>query len=389
MRILSVHNRYLLRGGEDGSRHAEEQLLREHGHDVISYEESNERIAELGRLRTAARTVWSRESYRMVDDIIDRHRPDVMHVQNYFPLVSPSVYYAAAKQGVPVVQSLRNYRLICLGGQLLRRGQVCEDCFGKRVPWPGIVHKCYRNSVTASAVTGAMLFTHARMGTWERKVTRYIALTEFARAKLIEGGLPPERISVKANFLPRDPGEGEGKRAGALFVGRLSPEKGVHVLLDAWDRMSDAPSLTVVGSGPLEHELRQRMSGRTCVQFLGDQPTDVVLNNMKRARYLVFPSVWYEGMPRTIIEAMACGTPVLASRLGSMQEMVGDEKNGLLFEAGQSAALAAAVTRAEQDEALCIRLGANARKAFLTHYTAEHNYERVMEIYKSALNNER
>ena len=202
MKILVVHNHYRLRGGEDTVFDAECRMLEEGGHTVVRYERTNLDVPRgvLGRVRTALGTVWSRRSYREVRELIRRERPDVMHCHNTFPLISPSVYYAAAAEGVPVVQTLHNYRLACLNGYLFREGHVCERCLG-RAPWRGVCLRCYRGSLAASATVAAMLLVHRALGTWRRKVTRYIALTEFSKAKFIEAGLPADKITVKPNVL--------------------------------------------------------------------------------------------------------------------------------------------------------------------------------------------
>lgn len=385
MRILAIHNRYLYRGGEDVSHESEMRLLRDRGHEVVAYEETNERMATLSAVRAAARTVWSRESHAQVEALILEHRPDIMHVQNFFPLISPSVYYAARRHGVPVVQTLRNYRLICLQGQLLRDGRPCEDCLSARAHWPGVVHRCYRKSVGASMATAAMLNLHQWRGTWRNAVTRYIALSEFARNKFVEGGLPEKRIVVKPNFVDPDPGVGREERPHALYVGRLSHEKGVDVLVDAWQMLRDPPPLYVLGAGPLEKKLRERTSAGDRVRVLGNRTTDEMMAYMKKARFLVFPSICYETFGRVAVEAFACGTPVIASRLGSLQHLVEDQRVGLLFEPGDAAALRDRVQWAVAHPEEMRRMGEAGRAEYETRYTADQNYGQLMRIYEDAL----
>ncbi len=253
-RILLAHNRYLIAGGERQVFEAEARLLREHGHVVETYVEDNERVAALGKAATAARTVWSAETHRTISERLAAGDIDLVHVHNFFPLISPSIYYAARAAGVPVVQTLHNYRLLCVNGLLFRDGAVCEDCVG-RLPLPGIQHACYRSSVSGSAMVAAMLSTHRAIGTWDNVVGTYIALSDFSRQKFIEGGLPGSRITVKPNFLDGDPAQGEGQGGYALYVGRLSPEKGIGTVLEAWRRSGSTLPLKVVGDGPLSKEV--------------------------------------------------------------------------------------------------------------------------------------
>jgi hypothetical protein len=175
MRILSVHNHYQIRGGEDESCQSEERLLRDMGHQVDLYKEDNERVATIGKMRLAFRTVWSVETYQALSSQLTERTYDVVHVQNFFPLISPSVYYAAKTKGIPVVQTLRNYRLLCPNAQFFREGRVCEDCLGQFVPLPGVIHACYRESRAATAAVAAMLTVHRAMGTWHNLVDIYIA----------------------------------------------------------------------------------------------------------------------------------------------------------------------------------------------------------------------
>src|SRR5688500_1721968 len=308
MRLLSVHNRYQVRGGEDESREAEERLMRETGHHVDVYEEDNRRVAELGKARTALRTIWSRETYREVRRILstgaaEGRRFDVVHVQNFFPLISPSVYYAARAEGVPVVQTLRNYRLLCPGAYLFRDGKVCEDCLGKCVPLPGIVNGCYRRSSLATGAVAAMLTVHKAMRTWTEMVDVYVALTEFAKRKFVEGGLPADKIVVKPNFVLPDPGPGAGRGGYAVFVGRLSPEKGVTTMLKAWEQLGAQIPLKIIGDGPLYKPTLAAAAKMPNVQCLGRLAAADACEVVGGASVLVLPSLWYETFGRVAVEA--------------------------------------------------------------------------------------
>src|SRR5450830_1369347 len=231
MRILFIHNAYQHRGGEDSVVKAEIDLLRSHGHVVEIYGRHNDEIAAIPRLSLAGQTLWSGITVDDVARLINSFNPDVIHVHNTFPLISPSLYWAANRARLPIIQTLHNFRLLCPQAMFLRESKVCEDCLGK-VPWRGVVRGCYRGSPAQSLVLASMVTLHRVIGTWRNKVTRYIALNEFCRQKFIEGGLPAERIVVKPNFVD-SPASVEASREGFLFVGRLSVEKGLSTLAKA------------------------------------------------------------------------------------------------------------------------------------------------------------
>lgn len=377
-RVLFVHNAYQHRGGEDSVVAEEIGLLESHGHQVATYFRRNDDIAELSALAAARQTLWSSRTVEEIGELIGRFRPDVMHVHNTFPLVSPSLYWAADRAAVPVVQTLHNFRLMCLNALFMREGAVCEDCLG-RVPWRGVARACYRGSRATSSALAAMLALHRGMGTYRHKVARYIALNEFCRRKFIEGGLPPERIAVKPNFVNFAPPE-PAPRAGLLFVGRLSPEKGVATLAGAARLLSDA-RIRVAGDGP-QAALLDDVAG---VTRLGSVPAESVREEMGRAVALVVPSTWYENFPRTIVEAFACGLPVIASRIGALADIVRDGETGLLFEPGNPRDLADKAAWALDNPDRMATMGRNARVQYEAEFSAEVNYRRLMEIYEAAL----
>jgi len=390
MKILVAHNAYQQRGGEDTVVAAEPELLRARGHEVVSYRRSNDELAGRNGIRIlalAAETVWSSLSYETVKNILKIERPDVAHFHNTFPLISPSTYYACAEAGVPVVQTLHNYRLLCPGATFLRDGKVCEECLGRAVPWPAVVHGCYRNSRPATLATAAMLSVHRAMGTWQKKVNLYIALTEFARKRFIEGGLPADRVVVKCNFIPNRPAPATTSRDYALFVGRLSEEKGPQLLPVAWQALRSRVPLRVVGDGPLmktlcEEVKRYGLSSR--IELKGRRPANEVAAAMTGARFLVMPSIWYEGFPMTVVEAYADGLPVIASRIGSLAEIVQDGVTGLHFNPGDAMDLAAKVEWAWTHPKEMEEMGRAARGEYEAKYTAERNYEALMRIYEIA-----
>jgi len=390
VKILVVHNAYQQRGGECSVVGAEARLLRANGHAVVRYERHNDELrgrGALGEIGAAVGTVWSSRSFREVRELIGKERPDVAHFHNTFPLISPSAYYACAQSGVPVVQTLHNYRLWCPAAKFLRDGKVCEACLGRNVAWPGVVHGCYRGSRPATAAASAMLAVHRGMGSWQTKVDVYIALSEFARRKFIEGGLPADRIVVKPNFVADDLTPRTQPGGYVLFVGRLSEEKGPQLLLSAWRGMHARIPLRIAGDGPLLEKLSREIANSSLahIELPGHRTPDEVRVLMHGARFLVFPSIWYEGFPMTIAEAFARGLPVVASRLGSMAEIVQQGLTGLHFEPGAASDLAAKVEWAWNHPEELARMGRAARAEYEAKYQPSTNYEMLMDIYRIAI----
>ena len=378
MRVLIAHNTYQQRGGEDSVVEAEVALLRAHGHEVAVYCRSNGDIAAMPKASAALQTLWSQQTSRELTALIQSFQPDIIHVHNTFPLMSPSLYWAANRARVPVVQTLHNFRLLCPQAMFLRNGKVCEDCLGK-LPWRGAVRGCYRGTKAQSTVLAGMVTLHRALGTWQNKVTRYIALNEFCRNKFIEGGLPADRIVVKPNFVDFD-APAAGARAGFLFVGRLSAEKGVDVLVNAARAVSGAEA-RVAGTGP-EAAL---LAGVPGVQALGALGGDAVRAEMSQAMALVLPSIWYENFPRTLVEAFGCGLPVIASRIGALAELVQDGVTGLLFDPGNAQDLADKMRWAQAHPEQMAVMGRNARALYEAEFTAERNYVQLLNIYNDAI----
>jgi glycosyltransferase involved in cell wall biosynthesis len=384
-RILLIHNLYQQAGGEDRVVEAEAEMLLKQGHDVFLYTDDNDRIPQAGRLSTAVQTIWSRSSYSRILALLRENAIELCHFHNTFPLISPAAYYAARRLRIPVVQTLHNYRILCANALLMRNGRICEDCVGRRILWPGAARKCYRESYQASAVAALAISTHRLLGTWTRSVDRYIALTEFARRKFIEGGLPAEKVAIKANFVDPDPGPGNGEGGYVLFVGRLSPEKGIRTLLEAWDRNTECVPLRIAGSGPLAGEVEAAAARNSNVRWLGEISRPEVLEQMRGARLLICPSTWYESFGLIIVEAFATGLPVIASNLGALAELIKVGHTGLLFKPGDPEDLMAKLRWVLKRPDRIRAMRTHARKQYETLYTASRNYETLMSIYDSVL----
>lgn len=386
MRVLVLHNRYQLAGGEDAVVRAEVALLSSRGHAVRRLEVSNDGIGGVAsRVRAAGRAVWSFASEREVARAIAEAQPDVAHVHNFFPLLSPSVYRACRRAGVAVVQTLHNYRLLCPGALLFRDGAPCQDCLGRAVPWPAVLHGCYRGSRAATAPVAAMLAVHRALGTWTEQVDVYLAPTRFVRDRFVEGGFPADRIEVKPHFVGGDPVAGEGRGGYALAVGRISEEKGFRLLLSAWERLGRAVPLKIVGEGPLLDALRGASAALPGVEWLGALPQAEVRRLMQGASLLVAPSLCYETFAMVVIEAFAAGLPVVAAGHGALAELVEDGRTGAHFPPGSAAGLAGAVTRllSRADELPVLRR--NARAEFEARYDEAANHAALLRTYARAV----
>jgi glycosyltransferase involved in cell wall biosynthesis len=385
MRILVAHNRYRHGGGEDAVVRDEIDLLRRHGHSVELLEQDNDAIHGLrGKFIASASIFYSPHSQERMQDAIHDFRPDIVHVHNWFPMLSPSIILGADASGIPTVQTLHNFRMLCANALLYRDGVVCMDCVGKRLPVDGIVHGCYRGSRVGSAVVTAAYAFHRLAHTWDA-VDLFIAVSAFQREILLRGGLPAEKVVVKPNFVGSDSCDVEKDlESAALFVGRLTPEKGIGTLLSAWNTCRMPFRLKIVGDGPMAEEVRSCAARNPRVEYHGPQPPEAVYREMAKARFLVFPSEWYETFGRTIIEAFSQGTPVLAADLGGVRELVEEGVTGYRFAPANVDALAAGVLRFPAGEDYA-RMRLNCRNLFLSKFTAEINYKLMLDIYARAI----
>jgi glycosyltransferase involved in cell wall biosynthesis len=384
MRVLVVHNHYQQPGGEDRVFADECSMLTAHGHEVRSFTAHNDTIRSDRPIATAARATWNGGMYRRVRALLRDRRADVMHCHNTFPLISPAVYYAARAHGVPVVQTLHNYRLLCPAAVFFRDGHQCERCLGHAVAWHGLAHGCYRGSRAATAAAVAAISTHRVLGTWTREVAVYVALSEFAKAKFVQGGVPENMIVVKPNFVHPDPGVGTGDGGFALFVGRLVPEKGVRTLLAAWERLGEGFPLRIVGDGPIASEVEHAARRSRSIEWLGHRSPEDVAELMRRSTMLICPSEWCETFGRVVIEAFATGTPVIATRIGAIAELIDDGRTGRLLPSGDADALAEQVEMLLADAPQRTYMRQQARSEFEARYTMARNHEMLAAVYRRA-----
>jgi len=381
MKILQVHNQYQYAGGEDAVVQMEADLLRNHNVEVHQWIENNDNISGLtSKISTALTTHYSHSSKQEMIGKLKAVEPNVVHVHNFFPKLSPSIFEACYEMGVPVVLTLHNYRLVCPGALLMRDNIVCEDCLPNK-PFNAVKHGCYKNSILGTMAVAYMLHTHIKKHTWEQKVDRFICLTEFAKKKFSDCRFPAEKISVKPNFVDIPFVADQSRMKQALFVGRLSQEKGIHVLLEAWKNI-EMP-LLVAGDGPLQSEIA--LSNIHTIKMLGLTSKDDVYALMRQSTFLVMPSIWYEGFPMVLVEAFAHGLPVICSNIGGMAEVVQDGVTGLHFEAGNSEDLAKKISWAEKHEDEMRQMGEKARRMYELNYSPDNNFIVLHEIYLKAI----
>ena len=389
MKIALVHNAYQWLGGEDIIVNQERDLLRSAGHRVLEYRRSNQEIANgtlVQQIKLAQRTVWSSDTYRDFRALLRREKPDVVHVHNTFVMISPAIYWACAEEDVPVVQTLHNFRLLCPQGTFLRDGKICEECTEHSL-LRSVAYGCYRGSRLATGAAAALLITHRWAGTWTQKIDCYIALSRFARNKFVQAGLPAEKLFVKPNFVYPDPSPRTSPGDYGLFVGRITLEKGLPTLLNAWQQVETDVPLMLVGDGALRESLEAQVgeTSRSRIIFRGYLSREETLATIKGAKFLLCASRCYEQAPVTIMEAYACGVPVIAPSLGPLEEVIDDGRTGLLFRPGDAAHLAEKIQWALTHDECLETMGKRAREKYETQYGVENNHRKLMEIYERVI----
>ena len=390
MKIIAIHNYYQNRGGEDQLFEDEAKLLESQGHEIIWHTIHSDSIKDRNLLSVAVETLWNRRSYRELIGLIDEHSPDVIHSVNTFPLYSPSIFYAARKRNVPFVATIRNYRYFCAQAMCFRDGKACEACIGK-IPWRAVRHRCYKNNTAGSVVVASMQLLHQRLSSWQKYIDVICLASEFSKGKLIQAGMNESQMIIKPNFVVKDPGFQSGSGGYAAFVGRIADEKGTNTLVDAWRLLSEQGlqiPLKIVGDGPDTDEVKKLVESNPNVEWFGHLPNEEVFRVVGNAACLIFPSTGYESLPKTLIEAMAVGTPVIGSNIGSIPEIVIDENTGYLYPAGDANALASCALKFFDESGTAIEnhsMRSSCRKMFEEKFTSSANYDQLLRIYKEAI----
>ncbi|QCS49041.1 glycosyltransferase [Picosynechococcus sp. PCC 11901] len=389
MRILIVHNRYRIRAGEDRVFEQESQLLRDADYDVRTWTVDNQDISEgslWDKISLGLNTIWSRWAYHEALKIIQDFHPDIVHVHNFLPLLSPSIFYACRKAGVPVVQTIHNYRLGCPAATFFREGAICELCLEKNL-LQSLLYRCYRQSFIQTLTVAAMLQIHRWLGTWTRTVDAYIALTPFMRDKLIQMEIPAKKIYIKPNFIDDIPKIQHEAKFGEyyLFVGRLSPEKGIHILLEAYQKSNSSYPLVIIGSGELQATVEAAVKANPKIRYLGQQPKEQVKEYMQRAIALIFPSIWYEGFPLTILEAYSQSLPVVCSDIGSVSYAIEDGVTGFTYPAGNEEALKQVLASIEANPENWLGLKNKVLDSLDDIYFSKKNVHYLLRIYQELI----
>lgn len=366
-------------------------LLKKNKHDVVVLARMSDEIRQngiRGKAAGALSYVWNPASKREITQVIERAKPDILHVHNVFPLHSPAIFYAA--RNVPVVFTLHNYRIGCAAGTATRENRMCFECFDRRSVLPALRYGCYRDSRIATAPLAASIALHRSLKTWTSTVDAFVALTEFQRNVMVNFGLPPDRLFVKPHFgtAPKSVVEWKKRERKIVFIGRLYEAKGIQYAIEAWKNIDDdAPMLEIIGDGPLRGTLERMVASagvESRVRFTGQLPHDAVMKKLSTASMLLVPSLCPEGFPMVIHEAYSLGVPVAASNAGSLQSLVKERKTGILFEPGSARELAARIMPVWNDTKLLRMMHTNTLKEFDNLYTAGENHAVLMKIYASA-----
>jgi glycosyltransferase involved in cell wall biosynthesis len=389
LRILQVFNEYRTRGGEDTVTRLEAEMLRRHGHEVQRLLVSTKTIDGAGPLTLAAAglgTVWSFHGYSLMKRAIASFSPDLVHVHNSFPLLSPSIFWAAHRAGIPAVQTIHNFRFACASATLLRNEKPCQDCVG-RFPWPALRHRCYQDSLPATSAVVAMNVFHKLMRTFMSKVHGYIVLNEFSKEIMLRAGLPEGRVHIKPNFVLEPDKLPVPRQRQVVFAGVISRPKGVHLLLQAWAKVSAKDcNLVLIGDGPARIELEREYAKVPGIEWRGAQTRQEVIDTLAVSQWMVLPPLFYENCPMVIPEAFSVATPVIVPNHGAFPTFVTHSHDGLLFVPGDSASLASTLALAlNASNEVWSHFSENARATCQRTFTEAHNYEQLISFYGNAI----
>lgn len=387
MKILIVHNKYIHQGGEDEVVVSEQKMLEHFGHSVRKYERTNTELTEYNLFQRIkfflCDVYWSEKSYREILAVLSEFKPDIVHVHNTFSMVGIAVYKACRHMKIPIVQTLHNYRFLCPIGVFYRRNQICEDCAVKGRK-SAVDHRCWKNSY---------LLTHLLVNTINNAyekikfsdiVNQFIVPTKFSFEKHTHYGWKKDKLSIKTNFLATDLKPLHHRENYALFVGALQPYKGVEVLLQAFEKLGSNFPLRIIGDGPLKR-LVESAQDKIKMEYLGQKPWHETIGYIQKAKFLILPSTCYEVSPRVIIEAFACGVPVIVSNIGGMAEAVESGKTGFQFAVNNPDDLAEKTRQLFINSDLNQQMGQNARLEYEGKYTVDANYAALMSIYHKVI----
>jgi len=382
MKVLIVHNFYSVESGENIVVRDEIRLLRESGIDVCTYEKSNRTAANMTKVQILSHLIWSQSTYNELSAVIDENRPDIVHIHNTFPLMSPSIFYAAKRKGCAVIQTVHNYRMMCINAALFRKRNVCTKCVGKLVPYHGVIHRCYKGRILASLLLTVAATIHNALGTWRRQVDLFLAVSVFCENILKSAGIPDSKILVKPDPMPRiEVNNGQHRKDYFLYLGRLSPEKGPDFLVDTWQRYKIAVPLWVVGKGPLADTLMDLSAGYPMINIVGEVPRPEAIRILRNAKCLVVPSLCYEAGSVVVQEALGTGTPVICPDKGGPFSLSGNGHAATVYRLGDGQDLAKKIEMFLQDEDKVREKAENGIHIYNKMYEEKANIEVLKGIY--------
>lgn len=394
MKVLVIHNYHRTgsASGDDQVFKKETELLQKHGNEVYRYTVSNDDFDQqgvVGKIKLTLGMLWSMKNYRKVRQIIKRKNPDIVHVHTFFPLLSPSILYAAKKSGVKVVATLHDTRFVCPCATSLREGHICNKC-GDGHYLRMVKYRCFKKSCLQSLIVAVIFKIHRVAKSFYKKIDGYICLNDNQIELLKNIGFDSRKIFKKYNFVPdtelftSDDNAHNFPKRFVVYYGRIGEEKGIYILMKVWEKLKDIP-LVVMGGGPLEEEFKKWVHQQKQVYYLGYTPHEKCLSIVKNAEFVLFPSIWYEGCSMVQIEAESQGKALIATDLGFSTESIRNGYNGYKVKLGDIDGFVKTIKMMWKDPDKCKKMGENARKDYLEKYLPENNYHQLMNIYKKIL----
>lgn len=390
-KILIIHNSHRKgsSSGDDIVFKKEAELLTTHAHDVIRFNLFNDEFDAsnaIKKLLIGLQIPWSISAFRMIEKVLSKECPDIVHIHNFFPLLSPSIYYAIHSKGIPIVQTLHDFRFLCPMAFFMRNGFICEECKGGSF-LRSIKYGCFKNSKVQTIPVALMLKIHYMLNTFKNKIDAYICLTESQRKIFLDAGFDRNKLFLKPNLIDDTFTAGENKKGNyVIFIGRIGVEKGLGTIIEAWKYLPDVP-LKIIGDGPDAEKFNSLALNLNIknIDFLGYRPHNECMKILNKARFLVMPSICYETFGLTIVEAFSYFKPVIVSNMGAMADIVKDKITGLLFTPKNAKELANKITWLWNNSEECMKMGQNARTEYEAKYTPEKNYEMLMGIYQKTI----
>ncbi len=386
MRILIVHNFYKQYGGEDQMVHEQVKLLNGRGNEVFLYSKNNNELPR-NKYKVFKEAYYSINTIKELNEIIFNYKPEIAHIHNIFPQISPSVYDVLAGKGIPIIQTLHNYRLACPNGLFFNKGKVCTLCLEKGDFYYCAIKRCYRNSYIQSYWYSDILNKNSKIGIFG-KIDKFIALNEFMREIMIRKGYSSDKIVVIPNGISCTNGPNFHKKNYLVYVGRLSKEKGIFTLIEAIELLPNI-QLKILGDGDEKNKLVKYIQKKNIknIEFLGFLNGQIKDEIIEHAKAIIVPSEWYENFPTVVLEALSLGTMAIVSKTGGLQHMIKDNYNGLLFQSTNSMDLKAKIRYTIENDQKLLEMSKNAYESFINRYSSHVFYDNLINLYNQLLKN--